>query len=602
MLPSFKTAITRRNFRFFISYTKFHGFDYALKSALYFLEGMDLLPSFSSPSKNYQQWIKKNEPSEVTLGFQKNEAKKFFYRPLISVIIPVYNTDRKMLMETIESVVSQTYDRWELCVVEGGSDKPHVKDTLEHYLSQDRRIKIKFLARNKGIVGNTNEALKMAQGDFVAFLDHDDLLAPFALYEIVRLVNRNPDLDFIYSDEDKISQSSRTRFDPWFKPAWGPSPDHFRSMNFFNHLAVIKKLFLEKIGKLREDFEGAQDYELYIRVIENTNRIGHISKVLYHWRFHRGSITSGPVKSYSYLSAHKALEDHLSRKNYKAEVRDLDLLGCYRVKYAIKNTPLVSIIIVAEGAEEILKICIESIFSKTKYKNFEVLIVKNKKKDGHCEFLEFPVRIIYFDDFRKLSVLRNRAINCAKGKILVFLSVYCEVINSDWLETMLEHVQRKETGIVGAKLYYHNDRVEHGGIIIGAGDVIDEAHKNFPRKHPGYMGRLKIVQNISAINGVCMMIRKEVLKKIGGFDENFHVACWDVDFCLKIKEKQHLIVWTPFAEFYYNEHLIDDIKYSSLIKRDKKYFTQKWRHVVVEGDPYYNPNLNHKCADFSIKL
>ena len=607
-------VLNKQNIETFFIYTKRHGLKHALNLTIFFLEGLDLLPAFIYKFKiikqfSYFEWIKKNEPSLKELDMQKLEVKHFSYQPLISLIVPTYNTPQKLLIEMIESVINQTYPYWELCVADGASDKIHVKKILTQYLQKDKRIKVKFLSSNKGIVGNTNEALTLAKGDFIGFLDHDDLLAPFALYEVVKLLNQKPDLDFIYSDEDKISENGLRRFDPLFKPRWGPTPDMLRSCNYITHFAVIRRHLLDKIGWFKEGFEGSQDYELFLRVIENTDKIGHIPKILYHWRFHSESSASGPVKPYAYVAAKRALKEHMQRLGYNGEVIDLEMLGCYRIIYKLNSKPLVSIIIsIKDRRLKLLEKCVNSIIKKTSYRNFEIILINNQLSKNYFEkFQKYNfLKILNISDFFNLSISNNYAANHAKGSVLLFLHSNCEVINSTWLKAMLEHIQRKEIGAVGAKLYFPNGRVQHGGIIIGIKNLVYEAHKYFHRKHPGYMGRLKIVHNVSAVTGACLMTRKEVFQEVGGFDENLQVAYNDVDLCLKIREKGYLIVWTPFAELYHHEKLTrgrpsNKEKWELEIK-EREYFKTKWRHLIEKGDPYYNPNLNQECADFSLKL
>jgi len=381
-----------------------------------------------------------------------------------------------------------------------------------------------------------------------------------------------------------------------------------RSCNYITHFAVIRKSFLDKIGWFKEDFEGSQDYELFLRVIENTNKIGHIPKILYHWRFYSGSSASGPIKPYAYVAAKKALKKHIKRIGYNGEVIDLNMLGCYRIIYKLNSNPLVSVIIsIRDNKFKLLEKCVNSIFEKTSYKNFEIIIVNNQFPEYYFEKIQKynALRIININ-FTNFSALNNQAINHTKGEIVLFLYNNCEVINSSWLEAMLEHAQRREVGAVGAKIYLPNGRVKHGGIIIGVRNLVYEAHKYFHRKHPGYMGSLKIVHNVSAVTGACLMTRKEVFQEVGGFDENLQVAYNDVDLCLKIREKGYLIVWTPFAELYHHEKLTRGRPSSKekweLEIKEREYFKAKWRHLIEKGDPYYNPNLNQDCADFSLKL
>ena len=614
-LKKFLKQINRDNIKLFIFYTRKYGLKYTLQLSLMFLEGKGALPSFLKKwvrDPNYKKWISKNEPTKTDLEIQTKNVSLFKYQPLISIVVPIHDAPLKMLTEMIESVIAQTYPNWELCIADGNSQKLYVKGTLSSYAQRDKRIKLKFLSVNKGIVGNTNEAISITKGEFIAFLDYDGLLAPFALYEVVKLLNEKPNLDFIYSDEDKISENSKIRFDPFFKPDWGPSLDTLRSQNYFCHLAVIRKSFLDKIGWFREGFEGSQDYELFLRVIENTDKIGHIPKILYHWRSHETSTASGPVKTYAIISAQKALQEHLKRQGIKGEVAILSNIGRYRVLYEIEEKPLISIIIPTRDKVDILKKCIDSILEKSTYKKFEILIVNNQSRELSTlkyfqQIKKFPfIKIIDYNKSFNYSALNNYAVKYTNGEILLFLNNDTEVINSDWLEAMLEHAQRKEIGAVGAKLYYYNDTIQNAGIVIGISGLCGESYKFFDREHGGYMNGLKIIHNVSAVTGACLMIRKEVFQEVGGFDENLQVAYNDVDLCLKIREKGYLIIWTPFAELYHHEKLTRGRPSSKekweLEIKEREYFKAKWRHLIEKGDPYYNPNLNQDCADFSLKL
>ena len=558
----------------------------------------------------YRIWILKNEPPREKLEEYKKEALSFKYRPKISIITPVWNTDKRWLRKCIESVLNQVYDNWELCIVDGGSSKPHIKKILDEYAKKESRIKIKFLPENKGIAGNSNEALSLATGEFVCLLDHDDELAPFALYEVVKLLNEKPHLDFIYSDEDKIDEKEK-RKDPFFKPDW--SPDMFLSYNYICHLAIIRKKIIDKIGGFREGFEGSQDYDLFLRVIELTDKIAHIPKVLYHWRMVPGSAASHAMaKPYAIPNAKRAISEFLKKRGIEAKVEDGLFPTSYRIRYKILKDFKVSIIIPTRDKVEILSKCISSILEKTTYPHYEIIIVDNQSKE-ESTFRYFKkikkdprIRIISFNHPFNFSAINNFAAKEAEGEVLLFLNNDIEVINSDWLASMLEHCQRKEVGAVGAKLYYPNNTIQHGGVILGLGGVAGHSHKYFPRDSDGYMKRLKIVQNLSAVTAACMMMRKEVFLEVNGFDENLKVAFNDVDLCLRIREKGYLVVYTPYAKLYHYESLTrgyeDNPEKQARFLKEVQYIRQKWGYVIDKGDPYYNPNLTLEKEDFSIKI
>jgi len=556
--------------------------DFGIKTLIKKLKAKFFL--FKKIENQYQEWIKLNEPSQDQLEEQKRF--QFPINPKISIITPVYNTNRRHLIEMIESVLAQTYSKWELCIVDGNSSKEHVKEILEKYKSKDKRIKIKYLSENKGIAGNTNEAIKIATGDYIAFLDHDDILAPFALFEVVKVINKDPQVDFIYSDEDKISSDSKLRYEPHFKPSW--NPELLRSCNYITHLIVIKKELLDSVGWLRNGFEGSQDYDLILRCTEKAYKIVHIPKILYHWRAHIQYTAKTPnTKLYAYESGKRALKEHLERKGFPdSEVNILfPYFGWYRINYKLKYISKVSLIIFGFRPQR----CINSIFNKTKYKNLEIILItpEHINKSG--------VRLIKWRDksMWHWSFANNYAVKFSSGQILLFLHSDTEVITHDWIERMLEHIQKDEVGIVGAKLYYPDYTICHAGIILGIKGSFGYSHRNYPKEHPGYFGRLISVQNVSAVSGACMMVKRKVFEEIGGFDESYSLIS-DIDFCLRARKKGYSIVWTPFAELlYYKKNIFIPLE-------EIKRFQTKWAEELQ--DPYYNPNLTLEKEDFSISI
>ena len=563
----------------------------------------------------YEIWIRKNEPTKEELEEYKKESLSFNYRPKISIVTPVWNIDETWLRLAIESVSNQVYDNWELCIADGGSTKQHVKRVLKEYAKKDKRIKVKFLLENKGIAGNSNEALSLATGEFVTFLDHDDELAPVALYEIVNLLNDKPELDFIYSDEDKITTKG-IRKDPFFKPNW--SPDMFLSHNYLCHLSLIRKDLVDIVGGFREGYDGSQDYDLFLRVTEliDEKRIAHIPTILYHWRLVLGSAAElVSAKPYALVAAKKALDDALARRGIEGEVSDGLFTSSYRVRYKIIGSPKVSIIIPTKDEVDTLKTCIESIIEKTDYKNYEIVIVDNQSKEEET-FTYYDkiknnreIKILEYNKPFNFSAINNYAASEVDAEYILFLNNDTEVISNEWLKAMLEHAQRKEVGAVGAKLLYHNNTIQHAGIIIGIigkPPVGGHSHRHFNKSSPGYFGRIQHVQNLSAVTAACIMLRREVFEDVGGFDENLTVAFNDVDFCLKIREKDYLIVYTPYAELYHYESLSrgyeDTAEKQARFLKEVEYVRAKWMHVIDKCDPYYNPNLTLDKEDFSIKI
>jgi len=563
----------------------------------------------------YELWILQNEPSVAQLEQMREECAKFSYRPKISIVTPVWNTDERWLRRAIESVLEQIYDNWELCIIDGGSTKESVGRVLKEYAEKDSRIKVKILGENKGISGNSNEALSLATGEFIGLLDHDDELAPFALYEVVKLLNQDKDVSFVYSDEDKIDDKGR-RSIPFFKPDW--SPDMFLSHNYLCHFAVIRREVVQRVGGFREGYDGSQDYDLFLRVTEvlDEREIAHIPKVLYHWRIIPGSAADTiEAKPYAIVAAKLALTDAMRRREIGASVTDGLFLGSYRVRYDIIGNPKISIIIPTRDKVNVLKACIESILTRTQYQNYEIIIIDNlsreqKTFDYYRELEANPrIRILEYDKPFNFSDMNNFAASHADGEHLVFLNNDVEIRSGEWLSAMLEHSQRGEVGAVGAKLLYPNNTIQHAGIIIGIignPPVAGHTHRHLPVLHPGYFGRANHIANVSAVTAACLMVRKTVFEEVGGFDEELAVAFNDIDLCLKIRKQGYLIVYTPYAKLYHHESLSrgyeDTPEKKARFTREVRYIRERWGKVIDSGDPYYNLNLTREKEDFSVNI
>lgn len=561
----------------------------------------------------FNSWIIKNEPDKSQLMAMRLEVNSLPYQPKVSIVTPVYNPNEYDLTECLKSVLLQTYPNWELCIADGGSDKPYVKEVIKRFAKKDHRIKYVFLADNKGIAGNSNEALKLATGEYVAFLDHDDMLAPFALYEVVKLLNRDSTIDFIYSDEDKVHAlaDNSSRYFPHFKPDW--SPDSMLSYNYVCHFAVARKRIIDDIGGFREGFNGAQDYDLLLRVIEKTDNIFHIPKILYHWRAASESTASRPeTKLYAFTAGKKAIKEYLNKKGLEADVLDGLFVGSLRVKYTVRPSQKVSIIIPTKDKVHLLKKCISSILEKTDYKDYEILIIDNQSKEQETYNYynsiktEPRIRIFQYDKPFNYSAINNYGVKSTDAEFLLFLNNDIEVISPEWMSAMLEFAQRDDVGAVGAKLYYPNDTIQHAGVIIGLYGMADHSYRHFPRSSHGDLGRISIIQNLSAVTAGCMMMRRKVFEEVGGFEEKLTVAFNDVDLCLKIREKGYLIVYTPYAELYHYESASrgkeDTPEKLARANQEYDFMKTKWKHILEAGDPYYNPNLTLKNTDFSIKV
>ncbi len=567
---------------------------------------IDFSEKISTEYENYLVALNELEDSEED---KREKAGQFTYRPKVSIVTPVYNVNEKWLKLAIESVINQVYDNWELCICDGGSTVDYVKTVIAAYAANDKRIKTKYLVENKGISGNSNEALSLATGDFICFLDHDDELPPAALYEVVKLLNEDQDLDFIYTDEDKLSPED-TRFEPHFKPDW--SPDSFRSYNYITHLAVIRKKIIDETGGFRSEFDGSQDYDLFLRVVEKTQKIAHIPKVLYHWRSHSLSAAGDAmVKMYAYDSAKRALKEHLQRLGFEGDACDGPFLGLYRTKYHLKTSPLVTIIIPTKDRVVILKKCIESILTRSTYDNYTILIVDNQSSQEETfryftDIEDNPkVNIIRYDKPFNYSSINNYAVKHTGAEYIIFLNNDTEVISPDWIESMLEFVQRSDVGAAGGLLLYPDNTIQHAGIIIGLYNNIGNPFHKMHRDSVGYFGRNRIVQNLSAVTGACLMTRKSVFDAVEGFDENYHHDYSDIDFCLKIRGKDYLVVYTPYAQLYHHKHITaganDTLKKHKYVIDDMEFFHKKWKNTIKKGDPYYNSNLTLLSEYFSIK-
>ncbi len=564
---------------------------------------------------SYEYFIKKTALTDGVISRYKSEIDGFAYRPKVSVITPVYNPEPAWIRSAVESVIGQAYGNWELCIADASTDG-EVKRLLDEYAEKDARIIVRHLSKNRGISANSNEALSLATGDYVALLDHDDEVGPDALYEVVKYLQSDPQADMVYTDEDKIDLYGK-RCEPFFKPGW--SPDMLLSCMYTGHLGVYRRKIVEAIGGFREGYDGSQDYDLALRFIERTDRIAHVPKVLYHWRMVPGSTAiSIGGKRYAYDAAKKALADYMARNGIKGEVRDGRWVGSYHVKRAIPGEPLVSVIIPTRDRVEMLRKCIGSILVKTTYPRYEVIVVNNgsSKAETHEYFRELNAMqgisvLDYGGDFN-FSAINNFAAGRAHGDVLLFLNNDTEVIGGDWMAAMLEHAQRKEVGAVGCKLLFPNRRVQHAGLILGVGEgeqecrVAGNAPQFTPDTNHGYRGRESIILNLSAVTAACMMMRKEVFEELGGFNERLAVAYNDVDLCLRARQKGLLVVYTPYAVLYHHESRSrgreDSEEKKARFLGEVGYMRKKWGALIDAGDPYYNPNLTLEKGDFSINI
>ena len=548
----------------------------------------------------YNLWLRLNQLTKADVAAMRTVSESFSYRPLISILMPVYNVDPVWLRKAIYSVRGQAYDNWELCIADDASTMPEVPALLDEFSSAEPRIKVKYLRQNQGISGASNEALKLASGDFIGLLDNDDELSPDALYHVVKLLGEYPETDMVYSDEDKLD-SGNNRCEPFFKPDW--SPDLLFCTMYTCHFSVYRRAIAEKISGFRQGFEGSQDYDFVLRFIEETSSIRHIPRILYHWRKIPGSTAERyDIKSSDDASL-RALTEAVARTGGGTVERGINP-GYFRVRRPIKGDPMVSIIIPSRDMLGYLRRCVESIREKTDFPNYEIIVVDNDSRESATrQYLESlgesgAARVLSYDGIFNFSAINNMAAGEAKGDFLLFLNNDAEAIEPGWLTAMLEFAVRENIGAVGARLVYENRMVQHAGIILGLGGIANHAFYQFPPGRPSYFNQLDAVRDVSAVTGACLLTHRKLFLEMNGFDEvNCPVAFNDVDYCLRLRQAGYLIVYTPHAVLVHHE----------MISRGKKkppegrFMQEKWADVIAR-DPYYNPNLSTNHFDFSLKI
>lgn len=555
---------------------------------------------------------------KLTLKLSKKircEQEKYEFSKNIkfSILVPLYNTPLDFLEQMIKSVQLQTYGNWELCLADG-SDEEH-QEVGKYCLQKsriDKRIKYKKLTENKGISENTNACIHMATGDYIALFDHDDVLDLTVLFEYMKVICEQ-DADFIYCDEDKFSEFGGKLYDANYKPDF--AVDNLRSNNYICHFTVFKKSLLESSGIFRKEFDGSQDHDMILRLTEQAKHIVHIPKVLYHWRVSAASVASDPyAKPYTIKAGRKAVAEHLERVGLSGKVESTVIHpNIYRIKYDIIGEPLVSIIIPNYNHIDELSRCIDSIFEKSTYKNYEIIIVENNSNEEAFEYYDTlkkydNVKVVVYKPEKgfNYSAINNFGVQFAKGEHYILLNNDVEIISPDWIQEMLMYSQRPDVGAVGAMLYYPNDTIQHAGVTIGVLTLAGHNFKHSQRGNPGYFGRAGYQQNISAVTAACLMIKASIYTEINGLDESFEVAFNDIDFCMRIRKAGYVNIFTPFAELYHYESISrgDDVspekrkRFVSEVER----FQKRWKLELEQGDPYYNPNLTLDKEDFSYKI
>ncbi len=577
------------------------------------LQQRDQLRQPRSIDTDYQRWMQQHTPTAADLAQMQVAAKSLAYQPLISVVMPVYNPPIAFLKAAIESVLAQVYPYWELCIADDASTEAQVQSILDEYVSQDQRIKVVYRQENGHISAASNSALSQASGDYIALLDHDDLLAPEALYEIAALLNQHPEADMLYSDEDKLSEQGE-RVMPFFKPDW--CPDSFLSRMYTCHLGVYRRSLVEAIGGFRVGYEGSQDYDLVLRLTEQTQQIFHLPKVLYHWRSHSNSVSvHHNAKPYAEDAAVRAIAEAHQRRGeaIRSVETNTKYPGVYITRYQISDYRRVSIIIPTRNQAELLEQCLRSIFEYTKYPNYEVVLIDNGTDEPEAIAAisrwqqQEPVRLKCYslDIPFNYSKINNYAVKQATGDYLLFLNNDIQVLTPDWIEAMVEQVQRPTVGAVGAQLFYPDNTIQHAGVVLGVAGVAGHSHKYFPAEAQGYFSQIVSINNYSALTAACLICRRELFDQVNGFNESLAVAFNDVDFCLKIKQLGYHNLYLPHVRLYHYESksrgMEDTAQKQQRFKLERSLMQEQWGHLLQQ-DPCYSPNLSLAREDYSLNV
>lgn len=547
------------------------------------------------PDRVYEIWRSRNQLTAGSLEEMHKKSLEFPWKPVISVVIPTYKAETTFLERALSSIRDQCYPYWQICVCDDGSDHPESEAILKRHQAADPRIVCRFEKKNEGIVSASQKAVQLATGEFIAFMDQDDLLSPDAFYRVAEKLNQERDLDLIYSDNDKVDLNE-THCEVYFKPDF--SPDEFFCHNYIGHLSILRKSLYDEIGGFRPGYDGAQDFEILLRAIEKTERIAHLPYVLYSWRKTPGSTASSPgAKKYAYESGRKSLQNYFKRKETDVYVEETKEQGLYRCRFTVRDNPLISIIIASRGGSRAAH-CARAVAEKSSYRNFEIVIVGDRKGNEAAKSTAGTGRMIRvdWDSGFQLYRMLNAGAERAQGSIMIFLSEQADVEQSDWIEALLEPIQRESVGVVGAKVLYPDRSIRQGGVVLGLGGFMDTAFKGVPDNAIIYNVPHRLVRNCSAVSAECMLMTSAYFKRMGGFDERFLNGCGDVDFCLRARKEGHWIVWTPFSVM---RTVRSDSNGSGNRPEDRRFFEEKWKEVLSRPDPFYNTNLTRKYYDFS---
>ncbi len=586
-----------------MDFWKQHGLKALVVKSRHKLQGLD-------NDYDYGEWYELTRPSDEELEQQRKTV--FNFEPKLSIAIPAYRTPERYLREMLDSILAQTYTNWEVCIADGSPRGESLERVLRKYAEKDSRIRYQILGENKGISGNTNMAMEMARGDFLVLADHDDTLTPDALYEVVKAVNEHPGCQVIYSDEDKLDMDGKALFDPHFKPDF--NPDLLTSVNYICHLFVVRMDLLEQVGRFRQEFDGAQDYDFIFRCTEKAESVYHIPKVLYHWRCHQNSTASNPEsKRYAFEAGARAIMAHYERMGIEAESVEKGVdYGIYHTRFKIQGEPLVSVVIPNKDHHEDLDLCIRSLIEKASYKNLEFVVVENNstKPDTFAYYekiqKEFDnVRVVKWEREFNYSAINNFGAGFAKGEYLLLLNNDTEIIEPDCIQEMLGFCQREDVGIVGARLLYGDDTIQHAGVVIGFGGIAGHTFIGLHKAENSYFHRAVCAQDYSAVTAACLMTKKSVFDAVGGLSEELAVAFNDIDYCMKVRQLGKLVVYAPYATLYHYESksrgLEDTPEKIERFNREVAVFIRKWPEIIRNGDPYYNPNLTLRKSNFALR-
>lgn len=559
---------------------------------------------------DYGEWHRLTKPTEEELEAQRQEV--FPFMPKFSIVIPVYKTPERYLKEMLESITSQTYGNWELCIADGSPKGEDVSGILKRFAKKDGRIRYQVLGENRGIAGNTNAAMEMAEGDFIVLADHDDVMAEHALYECAKAINAREGVEVVYSDEDKLDMDGGALFDPHFKPDF--NPDLLTSVNYICHLFVVKRSLVERVGGFRQEFDGAQDYDFIFRCTEQAEQICHVPKVLYHWRCHQDSTASNPEsKLYAFEAGSRAIMAHYERMGIQAEKVEKGVdYGIYHTTFRIPGNPLVSVVIPNKDHHQDLDLCIRAILTRGTYQNLEFIVVENNSVNpetfAYYEQIqkEFPqVRVVTWEREFNYSAINNFGVTYAKGEYLLFLNNDVELIAGNFIEELLGFCQRDDVGIAGARLLYQDDTIQHAGVVVGFGGIAGHTFIGLHKAENSYFHRAMCAQDYSAVTAACMMTKKSLFNQVGGFSEELVVAFNDIDYCMKIRTLGKLVVYAPYAELYHYESksrgLEDTPEKVARFNGEIAIFARKWPEILRDGDPYYNPNLTLRKSNFALR-